>query len=158
MCFCWNGESMELVRDCWLKSALNCGCAFIGRASSVYPSPWSCLPKPACECCVFTSPLPKLFFPSSTQIIFRITASRQPIPSLPVLFTLSNGYFQDYCTFVCMQYFMMLTTSSRKHPSFGASVLGSGCHRWYHTLFSFSCLCLCSFLCEFIQLQLAIKC
>lgn len=85
--------------------------------------------QPACECCVFTSPLPKLFFPSSTQIIFRITASRQPIPSLPVLFTLSNGYFQDYCTFVCMQYFMMLTTSSRKHPSFGASALGSGCHR-----------------------------
>lgn len=93
--------------------------------------------QPACECCIFISSLPKLFFPSSTQIIFRITASRQPIPSLPNLFTLSNVYFQDYCTFVCMQYFMMLTTSSRKHPSFGASVLGSGCHRCYHTLFFF---------------------
>ena len=65
--------------------------------------------------------------------------------------------FKIIVPFVYMQYFTMLTTSSRKHPSFGASALGSGCHRWYHT-FYFSCLSLCSFLCEFIMPQLAIKC
>lgn len=98
----------------------------------VMPSQVTCLSlplRPTCECCIFISSLSKLFFPSSTQIIFRITSSKQPIPSLLILFTLSNGYFQDYCTFVYRQYFMMLTTSSRKHPSFGTSALGSGCHR-----------------------------
>lgn len=128
------------------ESALFRGCARSGRASSVHPLTMIMPPQVTCislplqpiyEHCILISSLPKLFLPFSTQIIFRITSSGQPIPSLLLLSNLSNGSFQDYCIFVYMQYFMMLTTSSRKHPSFGAPVLSSGCHRWYHTLLFF---------------------